>query len=174
MRSTSVGYHTAKIGFLPVIAGSILLVSSNAANALVPARGVDSLSDEVRTLDRPLFDEPQPNQLEQWDRDFVLLIQVLCIILQCEPNTQAGEPVALLTAQGVIDRYRTQGLMPRLSQSEIQQGIEAVTKCQHHLRMGLGTPGTLSLGLAGDLDQAYTDMLSDLHRMQDAVPTSGR
>lgn len=175
MRSPSVGYHTVNTGFLPILAGAIVALSGNSADALVCTRGVNapaSTPDTTPSLAGESIWRPDPQEEIQWDQEILLFLQVICIILQCPPQQFSVETEAATTAQGIIDRYRTDGLLPNLTPEEITNGLEGVMKCQRHLRFGAGTPGSLSTGLAGELDQTFTDMINELRTLQDSTARS--
>ncbi len=178
MRITSVSHHTAKFSLSTMIVGSILGVGALPLGGHVQARGVIASDVPVQPLVLVdagfpvVFDGPYPGDINNvWDYELLKFFEYICIILMCKDPadgmaTMASQSQAMLATSELIDRYRTQGLLPDLSAAEIAQGQIAVQTVLTHLRTGRGTPGSLQTGLAAELDMALVDMLGDLSSLR--------
>jgi hypothetical protein len=178
MRITSVSHHTAKISLSTMIVGSILGVGALPLGEHVHARGVIAPESPVQPLvlvDAGLpiaFDGPYPGDITNvWDYELLKFFEYICIILMCQDPADGmdaftSQNQATLATTALIDRYRTQGLMPNLSAAEIAQGQIAVQTVLTHLRTGRGTPGSLQTGLAAELDATLVDMLDELSSLR--------
>lgn len=179
MRITSVSHHTAKISLSTMFVGSILGVGALPLGEHVQARGVIAPEAPVPSLvlvDSGLpvvFDGPYPGDITNvWDYELLKLFEYICLILMCQDEADgmgtlsASQNQATLVTTDLIDRYRTQGLIPNLSAAEITQGQLAVQAILTHLRAGRGTPGSLQTGLAAELDMTLVDMLGELNSLR--------
>jgi hypothetical protein len=77
-------------------------------------------------------------------RRLSVVLELLCIVLRCE---NPGQSVALsplaARADYLISTYRAEGLLPDLTDPEIQKGLDAATTAREYLHRGVGTPGSL-------------------------------
>lgn len=180
---TSVGHHTSKLRLSALFVGSILGVGGLSFTQHVQARGVNAPSapdfpvTPLVYIDAglPVVGEPwdgDPTVKNIWDYELKKFFQLVCVILMCTDDSAAlgtaasSEKSATQMTQELIDSYRTQGLLPNLTEPEINAGILAAQGILNHVRSGRGTPGTLGMPLAVELDQTMEDILDELNSLR--------
>ncbi|MCG3124519.1 MAG: hypothetical protein GIKADHBN_02987 [Phycisphaerales bacterium] len=134
-----------------------------AAIGLVQTTGVEA-SFETSPIPTAWPEDPQPS----FDDDFLLFLELLCIVLRCEdPAQPMGLSPVAARADYFMSTYRNEGLLPNLTEQEIQEGLHAASTTRDYLHRGVGTPGSLGASRAAELDRMLSDLIQELSSRRD-------
>jgi hypothetical protein len=135
---------------------SLLLVLS-APQAFPAATSPHELQTATAAVDPPPLEEDQ----ESWNRDLQLLLEIICVILNC--NT-ISEPTALqagttFSVQRWVTTHQLGGLNPFITAAEL---VDARAKLHAMDIMAANDPGVLPEPLRAEFRQSIASILEEI------------